>query len=233
MSIMSIIIVFLAAIAPCAFWLWLIYRWDKYKPEPRSLVIRIFFFGMVIAVPVAFIESWLYPGNLQDITSVATAAYVSFGIVGVVEETAKFLVVRVGVYRSPHFEEPSDGLIYSAAAALGFASLENVIYVLMFGWQVLLVRGLISNIVHFLFSAAWGYPLALSKLKMANKGWVPVGLLAAIVAHGAFDFLLFTSSVFTYALIPLFFGMGAAYILMLRHANRHSVYVEHRMNPGT
>jgi RsiW-degrading membrane proteinase PrsW (M82 family) len=228
---MGIIIVFLAAIAPCAFWLFMIYRWDKYKPEPRGLVIRIFFYGMVIAIPVAFIEHWLYPGDIQNITSVATAAYVSFGIVGVVEETAKFSVVRLGVYNSPHFEEPADGLIYSAAAALGFASLENVVYVLTFGWQVLLVRGLVSNIVHFLFAAAWGYPLALGKLKMASKGWVPVGLVIAILAHGVFDFLLFTSSVFTWALIPLFIAMAVAYYLMLRYANRHSPYVEHRMNP--
>jgi RsiW-degrading membrane proteinase PrsW (M82 family) len=228
---MGIIIVVLAAIAPCAFWLWMIYRWDKYKPEPRWLLIRVFFYGMVIAVPVAFIESALYPGDIQNIPSVATAAYLSFGVVGVVEESAKFLVVRFGVYSSPHFEEPADGLVYSAAAALGFASLENIIYVLTFGWEVLLVRGLVSNIVHFLFSAAWGYPLALSKLKMVNKSWVVVGLIVAIAAHGTFDFLLFTTSVFTFALIPLFIAMAVAWFLMLRHANRHSVYVEHRMNP--
>ncbi len=225
---MNAIILFLAAIAPCAFWLWMIYRWDKYKPEPRWLLIRVFIFGMVIAVPVAFIEAAAYPGNISNIPNVATAAYVAFGIVGVVEETAKFLVVRFGVYTSPHFEEPADGLVYSAAAALGFASLENVVYVLTFGWQVLLVRGLISNIVHFLFSAAWGYPLALGKLKMVNNAWVVFGLVVAILAHGAFDFLLFTSTVYTFALIPLFIGMVVAFILMYRHANRHSVYIAHR-----
>jgi protease PrsW len=227
---LSVLIVFLAAIAPCAFWLWLIYRWDKYKPEPRWLVIRIFFYGMVIALPVAYIETVLYRGDVLNVTSIASAAYLSFGVAGAVEEIAKFLVVRVGVYNSPHFEEPADGLVYSAAAALGFASLENVIYVISFGWQVLLVRGLISNIVHFLFSAAWGYPLALGKVGLIKKGWTWLGLLVAIAAHGAFDFLLITGSVYSYGLIPLFLGMGIAYVLMMRYANRHSVYVEHRMS---
>jgi RsiW-degrading membrane proteinase PrsW (M82 family) len=227
---LNILIIFLIAIAPCAFWLWLIYRWDKYKPEPKRLVIRTFIIGMVIAVPVAFIESILYPNAPQNTASIQSAAYLAFVVAGFTEELAKFLVVRWSVYKSTHFEEPSDGLIYSAAAALGFASLENLVYALQFGWQVILVRGLLSNLAHVLFSSLWGYPLALGKLGMIQKRYTWIGLIAAMIAHGIFDFLLFTTSSYTFLVIPLFIGMITLFVFMMRHANRHSVYIAHRIN---
>ncbi len=226
---MDVIIVILAAIAPCAFWLWLIYKWDRYKPEPKWLIIRTFIYGLVIAIPVAFIETILYPNAPQQPSSLSAAAYLAFIVAGVTEEGGKFLIVRTTVYNSPHFEEPADGLVYSAAAALGFASLENIIYVFSFGLQVILVRALFSNLAHVLFSSLWGYPLALGKLGLIHKRYTWIGLLAAMLAHGIFDFLFFTQSNYTYLVIPLFFGMIFLFVLMMRHANRHSVYVEHRM----
>jgi RsiW-degrading membrane proteinase PrsW (M82 family) len=222
----------LVAIAPCAFWLWIIYKGDKYKPEPKSLIIRTFFFGMGIAVPVAFIETLLYPGSIQSTLSVSSAAYAAFVVAGITEESAKFLVVRSSVYNSPHFEEPTDGLVYSSAAALGFASLENIIYMITYGWQIILVRGLFSNLAHVLFSSLWGYPLALTKLgMMKHKSFTWVGLVTAMVAHGAFDFLFFTGSVYTYLVIPFFIGMVVLFILMMRHANKISPYIAHRVTP--
>jgi RsiW-degrading membrane proteinase PrsW (M82 family) len=226
---LNIFIIVLVAIAPCAFWLWVIYKGDKYKPEPRWLVIRTFLFGMGIAIPVALIETFLYPNSIQGNLSVSTAAYVAFVVAGLVEESGKYLTVRASVYKSPHFEEPSDGLIYSAAAALGFASLENIIYLVQFGWQVILLRGLFSNLAHVLFSSLWGYPLALTKLGIIKNSNVRyLGLLAAIVAHGVFDFLFFTGTVYTWIVLPFFLGMVALFILMMRHANKISPYVEHR-----
>lgn len=218
---MNLLIIVLVSLAPCAFWLWMIYIWDKCKPAPRSLLIRTFFFGMGVAIPVALIETLLYPGSLQGTLSVPTAAYVAFVVAGVTEESGKFLIVRKGAYNSPHFNEAEDGLIYSAAAALGFAALENVAYLLSFGWQIILVRGLVSNLSHVLFSSLWGYPLGLTKLGIIkNKYLTWLGLVAAMIAHGTFDFLFFTSTVYTFLVIPLFIGMVVLFVLMMRHANK-------------
>jgi protease PrsW len=219
----------MAAIAPCAFWLWLIYKGDKYQPEPKLQIIKVFLLGAAVAIPVAIIESLLYPGSPQGRLSVSTAAYVAFGVAGVTEEVAKFLAVRVGIYRSRFFNEPADGLVYAAAAALGFASLENVIYIINFGWQVILLRGIFSNLAHVLFSALWGYPLALVKLGIQPKVLVYLGLIGAIAAHGLFDFLFFTESVFTWLVIPFFLAMVAVFILMLRHSNRISLSNPNRL----
>ena len=217
--------IILIALAPCAFWLWLTYRGDKYAPEPKWLIIRTFLMGMAIAIPVSIIETLLYPGAIDSSMGIAAALYVSFIVAGVTEEVGKFLVVRRGIYNNPHFEEPSDGLVYTAAAALGLAFLENVFYLLSFGWEIILIRGMFSNLAHVLFSILWGYPLALSKLGIIkHRSVVWLGLVGAILAHGIFDFLLFIPSAFSFLLIPFFAGMVAAFILMMRHANRISIY---------
>lgn len=218
---LNVIAIILIAFAPCAFWLWIIYLGDRCKPGQKRLMVRTFFLGVIVAAPVAVIESRLYPGSVQQTLSVGTALYVSFVVAGIVEETSKFLVVRLGVYNSLYYNQPEDGLIYSASAALGFASFENIIYILNFGFQVILVRGLFSNLAHVLFSSLWGYPLALTKLgTIKNKSVTYVGLAGAIIAHGLFDFLFFTGTVYTYLVIPLFLGMVVLFVLMMRHANK-------------
>ena len=212
------------AVAPCAFWLWLIYKGDKYQPEPKLQIVKAFLLGAAVAIPVSIIETILYPGSTNMKLSISTAAYIAFGVAGVTEEVAKFLVLRTGVYNSRYFDEPSDGLIYSAAVALGFASLENVVYILSYGWQVILLRGMFSNLAHVVFSALWGYPLALSKLGIKSKTWVWLGMAGAIAAHGLFDFLFLTQTVFTWLVIPFFLAMVVVFILMLRHSNRISQF---------
>jgi protease PrsW len=223
---LNIVIIILVALAPCIFWLWIIYRWDKYEPEPKSLIIRTFFLGMAVAIPVAIIESILYPKSLtQNPISLAETIYVAFVVAGLTEEAGKFFVVRKSMYSSRFFDEPSDGLVYSAAAALGFASLENIVYLFSFGWEIILIRGLFSNLAHVLFSSLWGYPLALHKLGILKARYIVwLGLLAAIIGHGAFDFLLFTESLYSYLGIPLFAGMLVLFIFMMRHANKNSPY---------
>jgi protease PrsW len=218
---LQIILIVLVAIAPCAFWLWMIYLGDRCKPGQKGLMIRTFFLGAAIAIPVAFIESFLYSGPVQGDISVASAAYLAFVVAGVTEESAKFLTMRFSAYNSFQFSQPEDGLIYTASVALGFATVENIIYAISFGLQVILARGLFSNLAHVLFSSLWGFPLGLAKLGfIKHKYLIYLGLAAAIAAHGAFDFLFFTGTVFTWLVLPLFLGMIAVFVLMMRQANR-------------
>jgi protease PrsW len=218
---LQIVLIVLVALAPCAFWLWMIYLGDRCKPGQKGLMVRTFFLGVVIAIPVAFIESFLYSGPIQGDISVASAAYLSFVVAGVTEESAKFLAVRFSAYKSIYFSQPEDALLYTATVALGFATLENVIYAVSFGLEVILARGLFSNLAHVLFSSLWGFPLGLAKLGyVKHKFLIYLGLAGAIAAHGAFDFLFFTGTVYTWLVLPLFLGMIAVFVLMMRRSNR-------------
>ncbi len=226
----ALVLTLIIAFTPGLFWLWLIYTRDKYQPEPRGLVIRTFLFGIGIAIPVAIVEVLLYPESLQSDSgpaSLEAAAYLAFVVAGITEELGKFLVVRRTVYGSRYFDEPMDGIVYASAAALGFASIENTIYVLQFGATVMLIRGPVSTIGHAVFSSLWGYPLAVQKVNRQRLSFgLVLGLLAAVAMHGLFNFMLFVGNILTSLVLLGFIAIFIAgifiFILLIRHARRLS-----------
>lgn len=242
---MQFLLIPVLGLAPGLFWLWLIYRGNKYRPEPKRLVIRTFLLGMAVTIPVSFIELGLmlpyvlaHLGSLKDLNvdslsrlSLGQMAYMAFIVAGFTEELFKFLVVRTTIYSSPYFDEPIDGLVYSSASALGFASLENVGYMTSYGWQTILVRAPISTLAHVAFSALWGYPLAMRKMKKKNSAiWLWLGLLGAMAGHGMFDFLAFqqtdafTNIPILIGMIALFGGLIAFFIVLIKRGQKDSPF---------
>lgn len=228
---MQALTVLVLAFAPGIFWLWLIYSRDKYRPEPRSLVIRTFIFGMLSAIPVAVVEAVMGGPSLENIEAgaitAAEAVYGAFIVAGLVEEMAKYLVVRYSIYQSPYFDESMDGIIYASAAALGFASIENVVYTFTFGWEVMLFRGWFSTLAHVFFPALWGYALARKKMRGGRGNLLVIGgLLAAIALHGAFNYFLFMPEGYEIYTFILFTAAGIGFALLIRRSNKESPYKE-------
>jgi RsiW-degrading membrane proteinase PrsW (M82 family) len=192
---------------PGMIWLWIFYRTDWYEPEPKQLVLATFGLGVLAILP-AFggerLAGMIYPflehiEQAQQNSGGGTAAQAlpmligCFLIIGPCEEVAKFLAVRLFVYRHREFNEPLDGIIYAAAAALGFASLENVLYVIdwhtgQVHWGTLGVRSLLALPGHVIFSTTWGYALGRQKFDPRYRVWPMV--LASAMLHGLYDFLL-------------------------------------------
>jgi RsiW-degrading membrane proteinase PrsW (M82 family) len=182
----------LLAIAPAAFWLWYFYRKDRYEPEPLSWVLLVYILGAAVTIPVALVEG-VMGAFLPEFLIVVLVA-------PVVEELGKYLVVRKTVYESAEFDEPVDGIVYAAAAGLGFATLENVLYVfasletsLFLAVGTGLVRAVLSVPGHVLFSAMWGYSLGKARFipKEKRPGVIAAGLMLAIASHALFNLLLF------------------------------------------
>ncbi len=229
---MSLPLIFIMAFSPGLFWLWLIYSRDKYRPEPRALVIRTFLLGIAVSLPVVgfeYVLSYMYPGlgniSLEDIKDISSAVYISFVVAGLTEEVAKYWVVRYTIYNSPYFDEPIDGIIYGSAAALGFASIENVGYALVYGWQIILSRGIFSCLGHVFFSGIWGYFLGRQKLKGSRKYWVvSLALFGSIALHGAFDFFLLANRGLEVFTILLFVISGGLFLFLVRMAIKQSPY---------
>ena len=242
---MQFLLIPVLGLAPGLLWLWLIYRGNKNRPEPKGLVIRTFIFGAIATIPISIIETGLvlpylfaHIHDLQNYAisgfnnmSLAQTAYMSFIVAGFTEELSKFLVVRTTIYKSPYYDEPIDGLVYSSAAALGFASLENIGYLLSYGWQTALIRAPITTLAHVTFSALWGYPLARKKLKKKNSTlllWL--GLLGAMAGHGLFDFLAFQQNgtlknlPILIVLIALFVGLIAFFVYLIKRGQKTSPF---------
>lgn len=182
----------LIAFAPGIFWLWYFYHRDRYGPEPLIWIFRVFLLGMLMTVPAALAENAL--------SVVLSAIAISVIAAPVVEETLKFLVVRKTVYETPAFNKPIDGIVYATTASLGFATLENLGYVLLsyqtslpFALETGALRALLSVPAHALFSSMWGYALGHAKYRPSpERGLIILkGVLLAIVFHSVFNLLVY------------------------------------------
>jgi protease PrsW len=169
------------ALAPAVFILWYVLRKDCYEPEPLRLVVWIFLLGALAVIPAALIES-----PFSDTLVLGSV------VAPVVEELAKFLVVFLFVYHRAEFNEPMDGIVYAAAASLGFASVENLVYVLDGGAAVGVLRAVASVPGHVIFSCVWGAALGIAKFRPASHraGIIAAGLAGAMLLHGIFNFSL-------------------------------------------
>ncbi len=201
----------LVAFTPGIFWLWFFARRSVYRPGPRRLLVFTFLLGMGSTAPAAALEYiFLDDSWMSDSVELASLAAGMLFVVGPVEEVCKFLAVRLLAYRSAFFDEPGDGLAYSAAASLGFASLENLYYVMEFGPAVMLLRAPLSTVAHVIFGSFWGYALGVQVRSGQRRGWQTMASIAmGAVAHGLFNVAVFVSFPAAVALV----AFGTAWTL--------------------
>jgi len=142
----SILILIALAIAPGLFLLWFYYKKDVYEPEPKKLVIKTFIFGALIAFPVSLVESiFVSPSKIILNGDFLQLLIYAFLVIATTEEFGKFLVVKSVAYNSSEFNEIMDGIVYAVASALGFATLENIFYVMAGGVTTAIARAHFST----------------------------------------------------------------------------------------
>ncbi len=192
---------FLLAIAPSSYLLWHFYHVDKYKRESTRLLLGTFALGGASTLVAIVIEpSIALPGISAGI--IPFFLYILFDI-GLVEESCKFVSVRIYAYRSVHFDEAMDGIVFGIAAGLGFATIENILFVFQNGIATGFYRALVSVPGHAFWGAIIGYYLG--EAKVHNKPSLAFqGLAIAAFLHGLFDTLAFAGSdiVTTFILLP-------------------------------
>jgi RsiW-degrading membrane proteinase PrsW (M82 family) len=207
------LVLFVLAVAPGFFILWYIYNKDKYEREPKGLIVWTFFIGVGMAVPAALVELLLERGTGIPMTGNLLGAFFgSFIIVAPVEEVAKYLSVRVKAYNSPSFNEVMDGIVYCVAGALGFATIENIIYVFEYGAATGIFRAVFSVPMHALCGGVLGYYLGMRKMHGEEKRhFVAAGILITTLFHGAYDFVLFSESYLGVFIVPIMIWLFLVY----------------------
>ncbi len=203
---MNLFLLSAVSLLPGLLWVYFFYRKDKYEPEPASLVLKAFVYGALAVIPVGIIES-PFAQVMDNPSNLFTLFLLTVGIVGVVEETAKFAVIRYTIFKDSEFDEILDGIIYSVAAGLGFAALENLLYTYVFGFQVGLIRAVVTSLIHASFSGIMGYYLGKAKLE-DQSSFIYIGLIQVILLHGIYDFLIMSglvSNYIAYILVAFFY----------------------------
>jgi RsiW-degrading membrane proteinase PrsW (M82 family) len=166
------------------------------------MILKVFFFGVLSAVPAVFIELGFFQvvgrPPLSDLLPLSLISFLNIFVgVALTEETLKYLVVKKKVLRSPEFDEPLDAMLYMIIAALGFISLENLLiflspktFVLNLSETFVLTgfRFISATFLHALTSGTLGYFLALSFFATKKRGVLLLGgfFLAAIL-HGLYN----------------------------------------------
>ncbi len=176
-------------IAICLF----IYLKDRYNREPLRPLLFSFFLGMLSTVPAVILE---YSTGISVSSFANQPAWVvareAFGVVALSEEGCKLAMVLLFAFRSRHFDDPFDGIVYAVMVSMGFATLENVGYVMQHGVTTGILRMFLSVPAHATFGVLMGYYLGLAKFDLRRRSLHFLRALAwPVVFHGAFDFFLF------------------------------------------
>ncbi|HNQ68129.1 MAG TPA: PrsW family glutamic-type intramembrane protease [Bacteroidales bacterium] len=178
------------AFAPVLIILTYIYIRDKFNREPFWLLFLSVLGGMFSVIPVLIvgIVTELFAPLFQGIQ---LAFYHAFIQAGFVEELFKLLVVLVLVWGSRHFDERFDGIVYAVFVSMGFALVENIMYVFGGGLQVGALRMITAVPAHAIFGIAMGYYLGLAKFNPWKRStYLVLAFIVPWLMHGFYDFVI-------------------------------------------
>lgn len=188
------VIMFLAALLPAVL-LWLYIYWKDPRKEPLAWLLSAVALGVIVCLPVAAVESFITtllfgPGG--EATSLLGSTAEAFLVAALPEEAFKLMALWLILRRNPYFDEHFDGIVYAVSIGLGFAAIENVLYLFSFPeqWQtVALSRALLAVPGHYAFAVLMGYYYSLHHF--VDRSWpMAVSILAVpVLAHGIYDAL--------------------------------------------
>lgn len=216
------IISLLGGLIPALLWLWFWLREDDKKPEPRGLLILTFIIGMVAVFVVLPIERLF--GSFITNEKVLTIVW------AVVEEVIKFVAVLFIALKSKDADEPVDFAIYMMTGALGFAALENALFLIdpvnLGNATVSLLTGnfrfLGAMLLHTISSGIIGIALGLAFYRgwFLKRTFVVIGLLGAITLHSIFNFLIISSDKGLFSVFSLLWGVTIIVLLLFEQLRR-------------
>lgn len=194
----------LAALVPAAFLMVQVYRLDRIEKEPPGLLLKLALFGALSGLAAGAIEGALT--RLLDVTlggGMLRLVLENFLAVALVEEACKRWVVLKFAWRHPAFDYRFDAVVYCVFSALGFAALENILYVAEYGFAVAVSRALLSVPGHCFFAVYMGIYLGQAKMAERAMQWYYIelpdespgqylraSLLVPALLHGFWDFSL-------------------------------------------
>ncbi len=182
---------FAFAILPSFIWLLYFLKEDK-KPEPKSLLLLVFLMGACLAFIGHFLQVY-FSGFFEDFENISVFLFYQLIVISFLEEFLKYLAFFFSTKKIGfELDEPIDLIIYMITAAMGFAALENFIYLMYFTGNhaeilyLSVIRFISATLLHALASGFLGLFLVYA-YKFSRKWIIFVGLLVATIIHGVYN----------------------------------------------
>ena len=191
---MNQLILFAAAVLPSVLLFLFIWKKDPVK-EPFSWLLKFFFWGVGICIPIAIVELVVQKVLIGGAgpTSLVGGIIMAFFVAAIPEEGGKLLILHNKLKKNPYFDEHFDGIVYAVCVGLGFATIENISYV--FGeaenpGAVAAVRAILSVPGHYAFAVLMGYYYSLYIFVDRSEKNLLYAFLIPVIFHGIYDALL-------------------------------------------
>lgn len=180
------------AILPALLLLVWLYTRDTLHPEPKRQVYRLYLLGAAIVLPAGLLERAMLNNSVHPVHNfIGQTLVTAFFIAGMVEEFLKAAIFDRAAYIPRRVRSPIDCIIYAGAVALGFATVENVLYVTSAGFSTAVLRSVTAVPAHLMFGIIMGSLFGRSLTTGANKAWA---YLVPAVAHGVYDAFALSNS---------------------------------------
>lgn len=221
---------FIMAIVPIIIIGFYFYKKDD-KKEPNYMVVKLFlsgFISAILTIIISLVQLFIFPDftNYENLNLVGIFIY-SFIFISLVEELSKWLMIHKLAYNHKEFDQIYDIILYSVFVGLGFALLENFIYVFTNdnSLKIAIFRGFTSIPAHASFQVFMGYFLGQKKLyeklnpKLAKK-YHYLSIIIPVLLHGIYDFLLLAN--YIPFLLIFFIFIIIMFIFTIKNSNRYS-----------
>jgi RsiW-degrading membrane proteinase PrsW (M82 family) len=215
----------LLASAPVIIILVYVYIRDKYQKEPAGLLFKTLLVGALTTIPILLVETWLSKFMVY-FSGLHAAAYNAFVVAAFTEEFFKFAALYYLIWRHKEFDEKYDGIVYAVFVSLGFALVENIMYVFQYGHEVAYARALTAVPVHAILGITMGYYFSLAKFyKKRRTVNFLTALLMPILLHGIYDFILMSQhQMFLLIFIPFLYYLWRSGFKKMKELSDNSRY---------
>ncbi|RHW40157.1 protease PrsW [Lysinibacillus yapensis] len=188
--------------------------------EPRKTLLQAFVFGALMTFPIMFIQ---YVVKEEEAILDPFLSNVLFS--SVLEEFFKWLIIFILIFRHVEFDDPYDGILYGASVSLGFATMENIFYLLSFGINTAFLRALLPVSSHALFGVVMGYYYGKSKFAKNDKQneYLLLSLIAPLILHIIYNSILTFEGYWVYLIAPFMLFLWWLALKKVKLAHRHLV----------
>ncbi len=206
------------AILPGIFISFYIYWRDRHSPEPHFNLIKTFIIGGIATYPAIKMEEYgIHTMGLLPSADIWDTFWFAFGVIAFSEEIAKLWFLRVFIVPKKDFNEPMDGIVYAVMLGMGFATWENILYVVYRngGAEVALMRMFTAVPAHAAFAMLMGYFVGLSRFAPTWKLsalYLFLSLLLPVLVHGIYDFFIFQQNHEYLILVTFASLLGSLYL---------------------